>query len=183
VVEGALVLNEVDYDQPGGDTVEFVEIYNGTSAPFDLSNVALVLVNGSTGDEYDRFSLAPAGALASGGYLVVGSAALLATVPVGTATIDFGNASIQNGAPDGLALIDENTGEVLDVLSYEGEITAAVINGIGFVDLVEGTATSAEDTNDVDGSLIRYPNGADSDDAAIDWAFTTTTTPGEANVP
>jgi imidazolonepropionase-like amidohydrolase len=183
VVEGALVLNEVDYDQPGGDTVEFVEIYNGTSAPFDLSNVALVLVNGSTGDEYDQFSLAPAGALASGGYLVVGSAALLATVPVGTATIDFGNASIQNGAPDGLALIDENTGEVLDVLSYEGEITAAVINGIGFVDLVEGTATSAEDTNDVDGSLIRYPNGADSDDAAIDWAFTTTTTPGEANVP
>jgi cytosine/adenosine deaminase-related metal-dependent hydrolase len=181
VIEGALVINEVDYDQPGPDTVEFVEIYNGTSAPVDLSSLALVLVNGSSGDEYDRFSLASAGALASGGYLVVGSAALLATVPLGTATIDFGNASIQNGSPDGLALVDEGVGEVLDALSYEGEITGATINGIGTVDLVEGTATAAVDAGD--GSLIRHPNGVDSDDAASDWAFTTTTTPGVANVP
>jgi hypothetical protein len=34
----------------------------------------------------------------------------------------------------------------------------------------------------VTGSLARLPNGSDTGDAATDWAFTTTVTPGRENV-
>ncbi len=72
---------------------------------------------------------------------------------------------------------------MLDALSYEGAITAATIGGATF-NLVEGTALPAtvEDSTTVAGSLIRNPDGKDTDDAASDWAFTTTLTRGAANV-
>ena len=38
------------------------------------------------------------------------------------------------------------------------------------------------DSNTVDGTLARIPDGKDANDAAADWAFTTTPTPGAANV-
>jgi hypothetical protein len=50
------------------------------------------------------------------------------------------------------------------------------------VNFVEGTPTPAADPGAV-GSLVRIPNGSDTDDAATDWLFTTTPTPGTANVP
>jgi hypothetical protein len=43
-------------------------------------------------------------------------------------------------------------------------------------------AASVEDSNTVAGSLIRNPNGKDTNDAASDWAFTTTVTREAANV-
>jgi len=89
----------------------------------------------------------------------------------------------QNGAPDGVALIDTATSTLLDALSYEGEITSATIDGQVY-NLVEGTALGADvaDSNAVDGSLSRLPDGTDSGNAASDWTFTTTATPGVANV-
>ena len=88
---------------------------------------------------------------------------------------------LQNGAPDGLALLDGTT--LVDALSYEGAITAATIGGQTY-NLVEGTALAAtvEDSNTVAGSLIRNPNGKDTNDASSDWAFTTTVTREAANV-
>ena len=70
-----------------------------------------------------------------------------------------------------------------DALSYEGEIHAASIGGQTY-DLVEGTALPATvaDSNTVDGSLSRIPDGSDTNNAATDWVFTTTKTPGAANV-
>jgi hypothetical protein len=71
-------------------------------------------------------------------------------------------------------------GFLIDALSYEGGITTASITGVtGSFNLVEGTATGLSDTGD--GSLIRYPNGSDSNDASVDWSLTTITTPGAAN--
>jgi cytosine/adenosine deaminase-related metal-dependent hydrolase len=181
IAEAHLVVNEVDYDQPSTDTLEFVEIYNGTGASIDLADLSLVLVNAATGSEYTRIALG-SGSLAAGQYLVIGSPALLATVPGTALKIAFGadTNNIQNGSPDGLAIVDETAGALVDALSYEG-VTIANIAGVGLVSLVEGTATSAEDTGD--GSLIRYPNGLDTDDASNDWAFSSTPTPGTANVP
>jgi hypothetical protein len=156
-----LVVNEIDYDQVGADTGGFVEIYNAGSSTADLAGVALVLVDGATGAEYVRRALS--GTLAAGAYLVVG--------------IDP-----QNGAPDGVALLGAE-GSLLDALSYEGAIEQAVIGGQTY-DLVEGTvlpATTA-DSNTVPGSLSRIPDGSDTDDAAVDWAFTETVTEGAANV-
>ena len=61
---------------------------------------------------------------------------------------------MQNGAPDGVALIDTATKALLDALSYEGEIHSATIDGQVY-DLVEGTplAATVADSNTVDGSL------------------------------
>jgi hypothetical protein len=89
----------------------------------------------------------------------------------------------QNGAPDGIALIDTDDGALLDALSYEGGITAAVISGRTY-SLVEGTMLpeNVADSNATAGSLSRIPDGADTNDAASDWVFTTTLTRGAANV-
>jgi hypothetical protein len=151
----------VDYDQVGADGNGFVELANVGSAAADLTDVAVVLVNGD-GAEYGRLALS--GALAAGGYLRV-------------------DAEPQNGAPDGVALVDLAGGTLLDALSYEGEIRAASIGGTTF-DLVEGTPlpVAVADSNTVEGSLARLPDGADTGNAATDWAFTTTVTPGAANV-
>ncbi len=157
-----LVLNEVDYDQVGADTAGFVEIANTGDAAATLDGVALVLVNGGDGAEYARKALT--GTLAAGAHLVV-------------------DVDPQNGAPDGLALVDTNAGTLLDALSYEGAITAATIGSATF-DLVEGALLPADvaDSNTVDATLARIPDGHDGDNAATDWAYTTTPTPGAANV-
>ncbi len=158
-----LVINEVDYDQVGADGAGFVEIKNTGSTAASLTGVALVFVDGADSEEYRRESLT--GTLAPGGYLVI------AVDP-------------QNGSPDGLALIDTSgSGSLLDALSYEGAITSAVI-GTKTYNLVEGTALAATvvDSNTANGSLIRNPDGKDTNNAAADWVFTTTLTKGAANV-
>ena len=73
---------------------------------------------------------------------------------------------------------------LVDALSYEGSITAAALPG-GAVSLVEGNALAATvaDSNTDPGSLCRTPNGKDANDAATDWKFSATITPGAANVP
>ena len=158
--QGKLVINEVDYDQVGTDADGFVEIYNAGDTAADLASVDLVAVNGGDSAEYAREQLT--GTLAAGAYVAVAI-------------------ELQNGAPDGLALLDGAT--LLDALSYEGAITSATIGGQTY-NLVEGTVlpTTVEDSNAVAGSLIRHPNGKDTNDAAADWAFTTTLTRGAANV-
>jgi Lamin Tail Domain len=158
--QAKLVINEVDYDQVGTDANGFVEIKNAGGAAADLANVDLVAVNGGDSAEYDRVALT--GTLAPGAHLDVAI-------------------ELQNGAPDGLALLDGAT--LLDAISYEGGITAATIGGQTY-NLVEGTVlpTAVEDSNTVAGSLIRNPDGKDTNDAAADWAFTTTITRGAANV-
>jgi hypothetical protein len=159
---GGLVVNEIDYDQVGADSGGFVEIANTAGTDAALDGIALVLVNGGDGTEYDRVALT--GSVAAGGYM----------------TLDI---DAQNGAPDGVALVDTASGTLLDALSYEGEIHAATIDGQTF-DLVEGTALASNvaDSNTVAGSLSRLPDGTDTNDAGADWKFTTTATPGAANV-
>ncbi|MFN0156254.1 MAG: lamin tail domain-containing protein [Gaiella sp.] len=156
-----LVINEVDYDQVGADGAGFVEIANTGSSPVALDGVALVLVNGGDAAEYDRRALT--GTLPAGGYLVV-------------------DIDPQNGAPDGLALLDTASGALIDALSYEGEIRAAVIAGRTY-DLVEGTplAVGVADSNTVAASLARLADRADTNNAATDWGLSTAPTPGAAN--
>jgi len=159
---GSVVINEVDYDQVGADGDGFVELKNTGATAVDLAGLALVFVDGADSEEYRREALT--GTLEPGGYLVVPGDA-------------------QNGAPDGIALLDTDDGALLDALSYEGAIAAAVIGGRTY-SLVEGTLlpAAAADSNTAAGSLSRIPDGRDTNDAAADWAFTTTLTRGSANV-
>ncbi len=184
---GHIVLNEVDYDNIGTDTAEFVEIYNGTPSAVSLTGYSLRYVNGGTNAEYLTVDLSPAGTLMPGQYLVVGSTSVTSSLSGGVLTIDQGAVSnlIQNGAPDGIALVDGTTSTVVDALSYEGAMTMVTLTGIGTVSLVEGTVlpVSVADSNVMVVSLGRLPNGVDTNDAATDWTLNSASTPGIANVP
>jgi hypothetical protein len=178
-----LVINEIDYDQIGTDTAELVEILNVSTNSVDLSSVALVFINGASSVQYFRTNLS--GILPAGGYLVLASSNV--TVAAGAQVVRFSVSDniIQNGAPDGALLLETSRSRIIDALSYEGSITNAVITGVpGTFNLVEGTTLSASvaDSGSVQGSLIRSPNGADTNDAATDWRFTMTPTPGAPNM-
>jgi hypothetical protein len=44
-----LVINEIDYDQPGTDAAEFIELKNVGSSAIGLSGYSVELVNGNGG--------------------------------------------------------------------------------------------------------------------------------------
>jgi hypothetical protein len=156
-----LVLNEVDYDQVGPDAGGFVELYNDGLGTADLGGLALVFVEGSNGQEYLRVPLS--GSILAGDFRVV-------------------SVDAQNGSPDGVVLYDAVDQRLIDALSYEGAIHNASIGSFVY-DLVEGTVlpASVADSDTIAGSLARIPNGSDTNDAARDWAFTRTVTPGNPN--
>jgi large repetitive protein len=183
-----LMINEIDYDNVGTDTAEFIELYNGGSSAVPLAGFQLAFVNGANSETYTTVDLSPAGTIMPGQYLVVGATSVVSTVPAGVLVIDAGAVSnyIQNGSPDGMALVNTNNMTLVDALSYEGAITMATGTGLpGAVSLVEGTLLPATvaDSNTVQGSLCRIPNGTDTNNAATDWAFCSAPTPGAANVP
>lgn len=99
-------VNEFHYDNDGTDTAEGVEVAG--PAGTDLAGYALALYNGNGGTVYQTVALSGTLENQQGGY--------------GTAW--FPIAGLQNGSPDGLALVDA-TGAVVQFLSYEGVITAA----------------------------------------------------------
>ena len=113
-------INEFHYDNIGGDLGEFIEI--AAPAGFDLSGWSIVLYNGSSGASYrtiDLTSLVVADGGAGFGFVTVEAAGL------------------QNGAPDGMALVDDS-GAVVEFLSYEGQFTASdgPANGLVSTDVV-----------------------------------------------
>ena len=179
-----LVINEVDYDSVGTDTTEFIELLNTTNAPISLAGHRVVLVNGSNNTPYTTIDISGPGMINPGQYLVIAPAAFM--VPNGVLKVNFAAAQdqIQNGAPDGLILVNIQTMKALDALSYEGAMPAVNVPLVGMVSLVEGMALpmNVSDPNDVPGSLVRFPNGYDGNNAATDWLLSKTPTPGAANV-
>lgn len=180
---GVLVVNEVDYDNPSTDTAEFVEVWNAGMTDVDLSSLTLEIVNGNGGGVLATVPLA--GVLSAGGYLVVATPGVMNIDPAAMVIpMPAADSNLQNGgvpAGDGVALYDTVNKVVIDALSYEGSVTAAMIDG-GMFDLVAGTATTAYDDGYPTKSLIRFPNGQDTGNDAADWTGTWTITPGAANV-
>lgn len=163
-----LVINEIDYDQTGSDTSEFIELYNTGSQPVSLANICVELFNGGTSTIYQTISL-PAVDLAAGGYFVICGRSLGCSqcnylISPGNLTAWF-----QNG-PDGV-ILRNCSGAVIDQLCYEGSLSTC-----------EGTPTSAVDLGTVlFATLSRFPDGMDTDNNDNDFIYTCST-PGEANV-
>jgi hypothetical protein len=169
-----LVINEIDYDQPGSDVAEFIEIHNFGSTAADLTRVTLDLVD-SSGNNLAGYDLGLAGdLLPAGAYLVVAQTAVIQNLPTGvlTVTLPIGNDDIPNTAPLGLQLYDSGYG-VLDSVTFDGKI----------VGLTEGPQGADGDSDSSDVSIARIPDGQDTDDNRGDFATTSTITPGVANVP
>ncbi len=98
-------INELHYDNSGSDQDEGVEVAG--TAGLDLSGWTVALYNGSTGSVYDTVAL-------------VG---MIDDEGDGFGALWFGRDGLQNGAPDGLALVDAE-GRLVQFLSYEGAFTA-----------------------------------------------------------
>jgi alpha-amylase len=161
----ALVINEVDYEQPGPDNGEFVELRNMNTTAINLDDFTLQLVNGSGDVVYDNFNL-PIFNLAAGDYYVV----CLGGYSGPQCDLSYA-ASIQNGAPDAVRLMWN--GVRVDALSYEGDVPSAV----------EGTGNGLLDPDTTPGvGLSRVPNGSDTDQNNVDFELTCIT-PGAANAP
>lgn len=99
-------VNEFHYDNPGADTGEFIEVAG--AAGVDLTGWTLILYNGNDGRAYGS-PLALSG--------------LIPNQQNGFGTVQVAAPGIQNGAPDGFALVNA-AGAVVQFLSYEGAFTA-----------------------------------------------------------
>jgi len=177
---GSLVLNEVDYDQPGIDVAEFVEIYNAGGGSAVLDGIAVSFVNGADGLEYARVPLS--GVLQPGQFAVIAAPGVSVSPTALVFRFPVAENNIQNGAPDAVALIDVVRTQLLDALSYEGSLNAAIIPGFpGPVNLVEGQPALVADSESGPASLIRAPDGWDTNNAAADWSVSILPSPGSAN--
>ncbi|OKY26062.1 hypothetical protein [Thalassotalea sp. PP2-459] len=101
-----LQINEIHYDNAGSDKNEFVELIG--NAGTDLSHWSLLFYNGGNGKVYKNQPLTGTLANNSNGY--------------GFATFYF--SGIQNGSPDGIALVNNQHDFVSDFISYEGRFVA-----------------------------------------------------------
>ena len=123
-----IFINEIHYDNTGTDTGEAIEIAGPAGTNFSGWN--LVLYNGANGQVYDTDPVAGTIPDQCSGY--------------GTITLSYPTDGLQNGAPDGIALVD-NTNTVIQFLSYEGTFTATngPANGLTSTDIgVSETATT-----------------------------------------
>jgi len=162
----AVVINEIDYDQPSTDAAEFIELKNVNPYAVDLSQLTLELVNGNGTVVYRTINL-PSVILAAGDYFVV--CANAATVANCDMDVSPDTNLIQNGAPDAVAL--RFNGTLIDAVSYEGD------TGVPYT---EGSGTGLEDNPAVDNSISRCADGTDTNQNNTDFQLTGIT-PGATN--
>jgi len=162
----AVVINEIDYDQPGTDSAEFIELFNSGSSIISLDNYAIDLINGSNSSRYRNINLSGF-SIDAGSYFVVCSNANL----VANCNYSFTSSSgwFQNGAPDAVALYDG--ANLLDALSYEGLLSP----------YTEGETLTIKDNNTDITSISRIIDGVDSNNNALDFELGCIT-PGSANI-
>ena len=103
-------INELHYDNDGTDLNEAVEVI--APAGTDLAGWSIALYNGSATQRSVYATLPLSGVVADQGD------------GTGVVVVDGPSGGIQNGAPDGLALVDAS-GAVVEFLSYEGAFEAA----------------------------------------------------------
>ncbi|MBC6951355.1 hypothetical protein DWB58_25790, partial [candidate division KSB1 bacterium] len=154
-----IFINEIHYDNNGADTGEAIEIAGPAGS--DLTGWSLVLYNGANGANYGTISLS-------------------GTIP------DFGNGfgvvavnspvAIQNGAPDGVALVNAAS-VVVQFLSYEGAFTATAgpANGMTSIDIgvTETEATPIGASLQLNGTGVNYED--------FTWSAAATNTFGAFN--
>lgn len=158
----SVFINEIHYDNASTDTGEAIEIAG--PAGTDLSGWTIVLYNGSSSSlsTYNTQNLSGTIADNANGF--------------GFVTVNYPTNGIQNGGPDGVALVN-NTGQVVQFLSYEGSFTAAngPASGMTSTDIgvSENSSTPAGQSLQLTGTGTTYE--------AFTWAPAAANTFGAAN--
>lgn len=154
-------INEIHYDNAGGDTGEFVEIAG--IAGTDLTGWKIVLYNGAATSRapYSTIPLTETLANQQNGF--------------GTIRVAYPVDGIQNGAPDGIALVDAD-GTVVQFLSWEGSFVAASGPAAGMTSVDVGVS----ETGTASGTSIGLV-GSGTAAADFSWALIADDTPGGVN--
>ncbi|HEX8635005.1 MAG TPA: lamin tail domain-containing protein [Pyrinomonadaceae bacterium] len=157
-------INEIHYDDStaAGDTNEFIEV--AAPAGTDMANYSIVLYNGNGGASYDTDALSGIITDQQGGY--------------GTTSITYATNGIQNGSPDGIALINTATNTLVQFLCYEGTFAAT---GTGPASGVTCTDIGVSETNSTAPGSSLHLQGSGTTYGNFTWAATTVNTKGAPN--
>jgi uncharacterized protein len=158
--DSTIFVNEIHYDNDATDAGEFVEVAGPSGT--DLTGWQVVLYNGNGGATYNTRTLSGTVPGAAGGY--------------GTVTLSYPTDGIQNGAPDGLALVQPG-GTVRQFLSYEGGMTATGGPAAGLtatdIGVAESSTTPTGQSLQLTGTGTTY--------GQFKWAAPAVATPGSTN--
>jgi len=156
--DSPIFINEIHYDNDGTDANEAVEIAG--PAGTDLTGWLLVPYNGNGGLQYS-------------------STPISGTIPDqqnGYGTLNFPILSLQNGAPDGIALVKSDSSVVL-FLSYEGSFTATDGPAAGLT----STNIGVSEPSDTPLDLSLQLSGIGDSYLDFTWQAPATSTPGAVN--
>ncbi len=156
----SVFINEIHYDNASSDVDEAIEIAGASGT--DLTGWSLALYNGSNGTVYNTISITETIPDQQNGF--------------GTLVQVLPSNGLQNGAPDGIALVD-NTDTVVQFLSYEGVLTAT--NGPAAGQISTDIGVSESSATPVGASLQLSGTGTVVTDFV--WEATTANTYGTVN--
>jgi hypothetical protein len=166
-----VVINEFSYDDSSTDNREFVELYNRSIAPVDISGWMLLAADPTTTNP--AYTIPPLTILAPGGRWTLGANA----ANPGLINQVVGTADLWENDNESLTLVDTN-GRTIDTLVYEA------VTGIWNATLAEGPGVRArfitQDTRYL--SFQRCPDGNDNNNNGYDFQILPAT-PGTANYP
>lgn len=151
-------INEIHYDNTGTDAGEGIELAGPAGTALD--GWTLEFYNGSSGAMYSSVALS----------------GTIADQADGFGTIFYAADGLQNGAPDGVALVD-GTGAVLQFLSYEGAFTATAGTAAGLVSEDIGVFEATDTPLGWSLQLIGLGNAYED----FDWAMPAASTYGQIN--
>lgn len=145
-------INEFHYDNNSSDVGEFIEVVVSPGYTGDLNTMQVILYNGTNGQSYDTIDLSDFDNFGTPG-VSNGYSIYYVSLPTN---------GIQNGAPDGIALSDENG--VLEFISYEGSLTATngPANGMTSTDI--GVSQNGSNPTGGTDSLGRTGSGGEASD-------------------
>src|SRR5690606_10936576 len=153
----SVFINEIHYDNAGTDQDEAIEIAGPSGTVLDTYSI--VLYNGNNGAVYDSINLS----------------GIIDDEGNGFGAVNFEIEGIQNGSPDGIALV--NNGNVIQFLSYEGSFTVidGVAAGMTSIDIgvMEESSTPIGNSLQLNGTGTYYSDFV--------WNSPTTSSPGEIN--
>ncbi len=153
-------INEFHYDNSGTDTNEKIEVI--APAGTNLAGWSIVLYNGSGGASYATLNLSGTTTNQCGGH--------------GTVVATVGSTGLQNGAPDGFALVN-SSGQVVQFLSYEGTFTATNGPASG----MSSTAIPQSETDSTPSGHSLRLTGTGSSYSQFTWAAAATSSFGACN--
>jgi endonuclease/exonuclease/phosphatase family metal-dependent hydrolase len=159
----ALVINEVDTDQVGTDTQEFVELYDGGVGHVSLNGKSLVLFKGSTDTAYTVVTFGPADFTDARGFFVVGDSAVS---PAPNKTFSSSSNSLQQG-PAAVALYSGafavndpvTTTNLIDALVYNITNTVGDATLLSLLQAGQSQINENQNSLGTTQSMSRVPDG------------------------